>query len=162
MNIQFAAAWLRALSSSADDVLTFYADDFDFSDPPQDRFIRHDKLALRRAIRPLSNKDPSNGLGVHRLEALEYLGDQNAGLVVWRWQVQHADTVYGLHAAGKALETTGMSYHVYHYGKILREIVYSDQIHIAKALGFPVRLGDEKARPRDISSNTRTPGNLRH
>ena len=136
MNIHFAAAWLRAFSSAPEDVLTFYADEFDFADPPQERFIRSDKPALARAIRALSNKDPRNGLGIHRFEAVEYIGDQNSGLVLWKWMVKHANTVFGMPAKGNEVQATGMSFHVYQDGKILREIVYSDQIHVAQTLGL--------------------------
>lgn len=140
MNIHFAAAWLRAFSSRPEDVLTFYADDFDFADPPQERFIRSDKQALARAIRALSNKDPRNGLGIHRFEAVEYIGDQNSGLVLWKWVVKHAATVFGMPAKGMEVHATGMSFHVYQDGKILREIVYSDQVHVAQTLGLWPRI----------------------
>jgi hypothetical protein len=73
LNIHFAAAWLRAFSSGPEDVLTFYADDFEFCDPPQEILIRHDKSALGRTFRPLANRDPENGLGIHRLDAVEYI-----------------------------------------------------------------------------------------
>lgn len=136
MNIHFAAAWLRAFASSTEDALTFYADEFDFADPPQDRFIRNDRLALARAFRPLSNKDSGNGLGIHRLEAHEYIGDQHSGLVLWKWTATHASTIFGLSAGGRAVHTTGMSFHIYRNGKIVREIVYSDQIHVMQQLGY--------------------------
>lgn len=139
MNIHFAAAWMRAFSSGPDDVLTFYADDFEFSDPPQEYFIRQDKLALARAVRPLSNKDPDNGLGIHRLEVVEYIGDQHSGLVLWRWSATHTSFFFGLATHGNPVQTTGMSFHIYRNGKIRREIVYSDQIHVAQQLGMPVR-----------------------
>lgn len=136
MNIHFAAAWLRAFSSAPEDVLSFYADEFDFADPPQERFIRNDKQALARAIRALSNKDPRNGLGIHRFEAVEYIGDQNSGLVLWKWFVKHANNVFGMPAKGVEVQASGMSFHVYQDGKIQREIVYSDQIHVAQTLGL--------------------------
>jgi steroid delta-isomerase-like uncharacterized protein len=147
VNIQFAAAWLRAFTSSPNDVVTFYDDEFDFADPPQNRFIRNDLKQLKRVIRPLSNKNPDNGLGVHRLEAIEYLGDQNAGLVHWRWSIEHADRVYGIDAGRRPVQTTGMSYHIYRHGKILREIVYSDQIRVACSLGLPVHRGRDAREP---------------
>lgn len=147
MNIHFAAAWLRSISTSAEDALAFYADDFEFSDAPQERFIRTDRAALARALRPLSNKDPANGKGIHQFEATEYIGDQHSGLVRWRWSATHAATIFGLQTHGAAIQTTGMSFHVYQNGKIAREIVYSDQIHVAQQLGYPVNF-----------SNRRTPG----
>lgn len=147
MNIQFAAAWLRAFTCSPDDVATFYDDAFDFADPPQDRFICGDLQLLKRVIRPLSNKNPDNGLGVHRLEAIEYLGDQNAGLVHWRWTVEYADRVFGIDAGRRPVQTTGMSYHIYQHGKIRREIVYSDQIRVARTLGLPVHRSRDAQGP---------------
>lgn len=138
MNIHFAAAWLRSLSTSPEDALSFYAEEFEFADPPQERLIRRDKAALGRAFQALSNKDPSNGKGIHRLEAMEYIGDQNSGLVLWKWSANHAAVFFGLVTDGHAVQTTGMSFHVYQNGKIAREIVYSDQIHVAQQLGYPV------------------------
>lgn len=140
MNIHFAAAWLRSFLSSPEDALTFYSEEFEYSDPPQERFIRKDKAALARAFRALSNKDPSNGLGIHSLEAVEYLGDQNSGLVLWKWSAKHADAFFGLPANGTPVQATGMSFHIYRNGKITREIVYSDQIHVAQQLGYPVQI----------------------
>lgn len=157
MNIHFAAAWLRSLSTSVDDALSFYADEFELSDAPQERFICRDKLALARAFRHLSNKDEANGAGIHRLEAVEYIGDQNSGLVRWKWNARHAALFFGLAAHGSPVETTGMSFHVYQNGKILREIVYSDQIHVAQQLGIPVHFGLDPTFPPPPS-----PRSLRH
>lgn len=148
MNIHFANAWLRSFQTGPDAVLTFYADEFDFADPPQERFICNDREALARAFRPLANKDPSNGLGIHRFKAVEYIGDQHAGLVLWTWSASSARRIFGLDAHGAAIRTTGLSYHVYRDGKIAREIVYSDQIHVAQQLGIPVRLRPLNAKPR--------------
>ncbi|MGQ0697252.1 MAG: ester cyclase [Panacagrimonas sp.] len=140
MNIHFAAAWLRSFSTGPEAALTFYADEFDFADVPLERFIRKDKAALGRAFAPLANKDPSNGVGIHRFEAVEYIGDQNSGLVLWKWKVEHASTVFGLPTRGSAIQTTGMSFHIYENGKIVREIVHSDQIHVAQQLGYSVEI----------------------
>lgn len=161
MNIHFAAAWLRSISTSAEDALAFYADEFEFADPPQERFIRKDRAALARTLRPLSNKDPANGKGIHHFEAVEYIGDQHSGLVLWKWNATHAATIFGLQTHGAPVQTSGMSFHVYQHGKIAREIVYSDQIHVAQQLGYPVHFSNRKP------SGPRTPGDpskrsLRH
>ena len=124
--------------TSPEAALSFYADRFHFADPPQERHIQDDKALLAEVFRPLSNRDPANGLGIHRLEAIEYIGDQHSGIVVWRWCVTDADRFFGLATGGLAVQTTGMSFHRYENGKITREIVYSDQIHVAQQLGIPV------------------------
>ncbi|MGQ0618939.1 MAG: ester cyclase [Panacagrimonas sp.] len=159
MNIHFAAAWLRSFVSSPEDALSFYAEEFEYSDPPHERFIRKDKAALARAFRALSNKDPSNGLGIHLLEAVEYLGDQNSGLVLWKWSAKHTAAFFGLPTNGTPVQTTGISYHVYRNGKITREIVYSDQIHVAQQLGYPVQLAQDSfptlRQPSDLSKRIR-------
>lgn len=146
MNIHFAAAWLRSLSTSADDALTFYADEFLFEDAPRERFIHTDRAALARALRALSNKDPGNGRGIHLLEAVEYIGDQNSGLVLWKWSATNTTTFFGLPTHGIPIHATGMSFHVYQNGKIAREIVYSDQIHVVQQLGYPVHLSPDQPR----------------
>lgn len=161
MNIHFAAAWMRSFSSSPEDALTFYADDFDFADPPLERFIRQDKAALARVFRPLANSDPDNGLGIHQLEVLEYIGDQNSGLILWRWSATHIATFFGIATRGAPVQTTGMSFHVYRDGKITREIVYSDQIHVAQQLGLPIRITrDPLLRLGGPSGNNK--GDIRH
>lgn len=161
MNIHFAAAWLRSISTSAEDALAFYADEFEFSDAPQERFIRRDRAALARALRPLSNKDPSNGKGIHHFEATEYIGDQHSGLVLWKWNATHAAMIFGLQTHGAAVHTTGMSFHVYQNGKIAREIVYSDQIHVAQQLGYPVHFATRKHSSTPMPSDP-SKRSLRH
>lgn len=123
----------------------FYADAFDFADPPQGHFIRGDKTALGEVFRPIANKNPNNGQGLHTLEATEYLGDQNAGLILWRWRVRGARTFLGLAVGERDVQATGMSYHVYQHGKIVREIVYSDQLCVARQIGLPLSV----AAPQD-------------
>jgi steroid delta-isomerase-like uncharacterized protein len=140
LNIHFAAAWLRSICTSPTAALPFYADEFQFEDPPQETLIRNDKAALADCFRPLSNKDAANGLGLHKLEVTDFIGDQNSGLVMWKWSATHATYFFGLRTHGVAIQTTGVSFHVYRDGKIAREIVYSDQIHVAQQLGLPVRL----------------------
>lgn len=161
MNIHFAAAWLRSIATSPEDALAFYADEFEFADPPQERHIHKDKAALARALRPLSNKDPANGKGIHRFEAVEYIGDQNSGLVLWKWSATHAALFFGLQTHGTPVHTTGMSFHVYQNGKIAREVVYSDQIHVAQQLGYPVRFSQRRA-PSAKPSADLSKRNLRH
>lgn len=141
----------------------FYADAFDFADPPQERFIHRDKVALGRIFRPFANKDPNNGQGIHTLEVTEYLGDQNAGLILWRWRVRGAKSIFGLPVGGRDIQTTGMSYHVYEHGKIVREITYSDQIHVALQLGsFPVGATNSKKTRIDKSLDTPPNSDVRH
>lgn len=146
MNIHFAAAWLRSLLTSADDALTFYADDFSYEDAPRERFIRTDRAALARAFRALSNKDPGNGRGIHQLEAVDYIGDQNSGLVLWKWSATHTTSFFGLPTQGVPMQATGMSFHLYQHGKIAREIVHSDQIHVVQQLGYPVQISPQTLR----------------
>lgn len=161
LNIQFASAWLKAFTAAPDSVLSFYADDFEFSNPPQELYFRADPKGFQDAMRPLANRDPANGLGVHRLEALEYLGDYRSGLVIWRWTIRHADRVFGIDTHRRLVRTTGASFHVYMDGKIAREIVYSDQIHVAQELGLPVHLRGLRIDPFAPPGMPRPQG-LRH
>ena len=140
MNLDFARAWLRALSESAEAAAAFYLDEFDFADVPLEQFIRNDKAMLKRAFAPFANKDRSNGVGIHTFEAVEYIGDDRMGLVVWKWQVTHAGSFFGLPTGGKPVSTTGTSFHVYREGRIAREIIQSDQIHPMQTLGYPVQV----------------------
>lgn len=148
MNIQFVSAWLRSMLTSPEAALTFYADEFDFSDTPRERFVRNDRVALAAAIRAFSNRDPDNGLGIHRLKAIEYIGDHHTGLVIWKWSARRAHRIFGMETGDQPVQTTGVSFHVYASGKICREIIYSDQIHVARQLGYvPGPVASRKARP---------------
>lgn len=141
MNFDHVQNWIKSFSRSADEAVSFYADEFDFADYPLEQFIRNDKEKLKRAFLPFANKDPHNGQGIHEFEVEEYIGNENAGLIRFSWKASRCAAFFGLPVpAGKDLVTNGMTYHIYRKGKIAREIVHSDQIHIVQQLGYPVHI----------------------
>src|SRR3546814_2963357 len=99
----------------------------------------NDKPGLARAFIPFANADPANGRGIHHFEATEYHGDEKSGVVLWRWTARHCPAFFGLPNPDlPEISAIGMSYHQYRDGKIVREFVHSDQIHVVQALGYPV------------------------
>src|SRR3546814_20363359 len=97
------------------------------------------RSGLARAFIPFANADPANGRGIHQFEATEYHGDEKSGVVLWRWTARHCPAFFGLPNPDlPEISAIGMSYHQYRDGKIVREFVHSDQIHVVQALGYPV------------------------
>ena len=139
MNREHVTNWIKSFGRSADEAVSFYAEEFDFADYPLEQFIRNDKAALRRAFLPFANRDPDNGFGLHEFDVEEYIGDERAGLIRFSWKARACSVFFGLQVPpGTDLVTNGMTYHIYHQGKIAREIVHSDQIHVVKQLGYPI------------------------
>jgi steroid delta-isomerase-like uncharacterized protein len=139
MNFEHATRWIKSFSRSADEAVSYYADEFDFADYPLEQFIKNDKARLRRAFLPFANTDPTNGMGLHEFDVDEYIGDANAGLIRFSWKARHCSAFFGLPVEGeREIVTNGMTYHIYRDGKIAREIVHSDQIHVVQQLGYPV------------------------
>lgn len=141
MNLEHATRWITSFGRSADEAISFYADEFDFADYPLEQFIKNDKKRLRRAFLPFANKDPLNGMGIHTFSVDEYIGDENAALIRFSWKASHCSAFFGLPVEGdREIVTNGMTYHIYRDGKIAREIVHSDQIHVVQQLGYPVNI----------------------
>ncbi|MGX7927881.1 ester cyclase [Tsuneonella sp. HG094] len=139
MNLKHVTRWINSFSRSADEAVDYYADEFEFADYPLEQFIRNDKAALRRAFLPFANRDPSSGFGIHQFSVDEYIGNENAGLVLFSWKATHCGAFFGLPVKDeREIATNGMTYHIYRDGKIAREIVHSDQIHVVQQLGYPV------------------------
>ena len=139
MNLQHVTNWIKSFSRSPDEAVSFYADEFDFADYPLEQFIKNDKIRLKRAFIPFANKDPDNGFGIHEFDVDEYIGNEHAGLIRFSWKARNCSSFFGLPVpAGTELTTNGMTYHIYRDGKIAREIIHSDQIHIVKQLGYSV------------------------
>lgn len=139
MNLEWASQWISSFSVSVDAAMEYYADDCDFRDFPLEHIFLNDKPGLARAFLPFANADPANGRGIHHFEATEFHGDATSGVVLWRWTARHCPAFFGLPNADlREISTVGMSYHQYRSGKIVREFVHSDQIHVVQALGYPV------------------------
>ncbi|MCB2050144.1 MAG: nuclear transport factor 2 family protein [Novosphingobium sp.] len=141
MNFEHVSKLMAAFSRDVDEAMGYYHEDCDFADHPLEQYIARDKAMLRRAFVPFANKDPNNGMGVHTFEALEYLGDENAGLLQWRWTADNCGSIFGLpNPEAKRVSTNGMSYYQFCDGKIIREVVHSNQVKILKQLGYPVEI----------------------
>ncbi|MGH2370987.1 MAG: ester cyclase [Chloroflexota bacterium] len=140
MNKEWATSWIKSFGSSPEEGVSFYADEFIFEDVPLDQDIRNDKAALFRCFGPYSNKDPNNGIGIHNFEVEDYIGDENSGFIVWRWEATDCASFIGLPTNGKTIHTRGITGHIYKNGKVVREWTHSDQATILAQLGYPVQL----------------------
>ena len=66
VDYEFAVKWLKGFRTSSDAVCALYADDFLFEDPMLDQHGITDKGDLHRLFDVYANKDPTNGVGVHK------------------------------------------------------------------------------------------------
>lgn len=140
MNLEWAKRWINSFKK-VDAAMEFYADDCDFRDFPLEHFFLNDKPGLARAFIPFANSDPNNGRGIHSFEVTEFRGDEKSAIVRFSWTARDCDNFFGLpNPDRRELRTVGMSYHEYRDGKIIREYVHSDQIHVVQALGYPVNI----------------------
>ena len=139
MNKPWAQQWIESFSKSPKQGCEFYADEFVFEDVPLDQDIRSDKAELERCFQPYANTDPANGVGIHRFQVVDYVGDENSGFILWEWSATECATFIGLPTNGKPLRTRGITGHVHRNGKIVREWTHSDQASILKQLGYPVK-----------------------
>ncbi len=141
MNIEHVSELMRRFSEDVDLALEFYADDCDFTDHPLEQKIANDKAKLRRAFIPFANKNPDNGMGIHHFDALEYIGNEKSGLLQWQWTADHCASIFGLsNPDGRRLSTNGMSFYVFRDGKIVREVVHSNQVEILRQLGHSIEI----------------------
>lgn len=140
MNKEWATSWIKSFGSSPEEGVSFYADEFIFEDIPLDQDIRNNKEDLFRCFMPYANTDASNGYGIHNFDVDDYVGDENSGFIVWRWEATDCAAFFGLPVpAGQKLHTRGITGHVYENGKVTREWTHSDQATILKQLGYPVQ-----------------------
>ncbi len=140
MNFEWATRWINSFVD-VDAAMEYYADDCDFRDFPLEHIFLNDKAGLSRAFIPFGNSDPDNGHGIHSFEVTEFRGDDKSAIILWRWTARESDSFFGLPNPGRGeISTVGMSYHEYRDGKIVREYVHSDQIHVVQALGYPVSI----------------------
>ena len=137
MNQRFAVEWLKAFRESPEKVCKLYADDFLFEDLMLGQSIT-DKGELARAFAPYANDDLTNGVGVHHFRIDEVVGDENSALIRWSWIAHGAAAFYGIPTDGKAVGTTGHTFHIYENGRIKRESTYWDAASIIQDLGQPV------------------------
>lgn len=110
---QHAQRWLDALTSDTAAAVALYADDLVYDDHADsdhmiDTAITKDDLAPRLA--PFANKNPDNGLGVHRFTAtdafqLAGVGGNSAVVILWDWTGEGLDTFRGVPTEGKTLST---------------------------------------------------------
>lgn len=142
MNKEWATAWIKSFGESPQAGISYYADDCHFEDVPfdQDLKLEGDLAPLERLFGPYANKDPENGIGVHHFEVDDYVGDENSGFVVWRWEATDCANFFGLEVpAGQKIHTRGISGHIYRDGKIIREWTHSDQFSLLHQLGYPIQ-----------------------
>lgn len=140
MNKEWATSWIKSFGAGPDEAMPFYADDCHFEDVPFDQDLRNDPKALYRLFGPYANKDASNGVGIHHFEVDDYIGDENSGFTVWRWEATDCANFFGLEIPpGQKIHTRGISGHIFRDGKIIREWTHSDQFSLLKQLGYPIQ-----------------------
>ena len=136
MNKEWATSWITSFGKGPNVAIEFYADDAHFEDVPFDQDVKNDRAALQRLFGPYANQDPTNGVGIHHFEIEDYIGDENSGFAVWRWEATDCANFFGLDVPpDKTISSRGISGFKFRDGKIIREWTHSDQFSILKQLG---------------------------
>ncbi|HIF08474.1 MAG TPA: hypothetical protein EYQ81_00540 [Sneathiellales bacterium] len=78
MNFQTGQEWIKTFFTSADEIITYYADDFVFEDATLFQTIT-DKTELHASFAPFENQDPDSPIGVHHFDVIRYDGGYAPG-----------------------------------------------------------------------------------
>ncbi len=144
---EHAERWARAITADTDAAVALYAAAVLYDDR---RAVDHvvdtatDRTELRARLAPFANRDPANGIGLHRfdvLEAIETTGEAGARAVtiLWRWTGEHLAGFRGVPTGGRALATRGQTWHQLDAdGRIDRELTNWNDTPVLQQLGLPV------------------------
>ena len=133
MNREWAQYWITLFADRTDELLTLYADQFEFEDVNLGTRISNDKTALREFFLNFISQDPEDSY--NRFNVFDYLGDEKLGIVQWTWDAKHAGDFLGIAAAGKVTSTRGMTVLGFRSGKIVLERAIWDVIPVMRQLG---------------------------
>ncbi|MCW2615461.1 MAG: hypothetical protein JWN08_2455 [Frankiales bacterium] len=136
-----ASTWAKTLLNDTDAHADLYAADEDFSiearmvdDHLTDTVTDRADLAAQLAF--WTNKDESNGLGVHTLTVTETFAGNGHEMIHWDYEVTGLDTFHGLPVNGQTLSSKGSTFLQFDpNGKIVLESTVLNQIPIYQQLG---------------------------
>lgn len=139
-----ASTWAKTLQNDLDAHADLYAADEDFSiearmvdDHLTDTIT--DREDLRAQLAVWTNKDETNGLGVHTLTVTETFQGNGHEMIHWDYSVSGLDTFHGLPVNGQTLTSQGSTFLQFDpNGKIVLESTVLNQIPMYKQVGVPL------------------------
>lgn len=133
MNLQWAQYWIGLFAGGTDELMTLYADKFQFEDVNFDLRIDSDLPALRAFFSGFQVADPDKSY--NRFDVFDYVGDDRLGSFQWTWEAKHAGDFLGIDAAGKTTRTRGLTVMAWQDGKIVLERSIWDAAPVLRQLG---------------------------
>lgn len=138
MNREWARRWISLFADRTDELLTLYADQFEFEDVNLDVRIINNKAALREFF--LNFVSANSEESYNRFNVFDYVGDSTLGVVQWTWDAKHAEDFLGMPAAGKETSTRGITMLAFRSGKIVQERAIWDVLPVLRQLDVLPRL----------------------
>jgi steroid delta-isomerase-like uncharacterized protein len=142
-----ANRWVTALMSDTAAAVDLYADDLVYDDHADSDHVIDTaitKAELEPRLAPFANKNPGNGVGLHRFTATEAfqlagVNGNPAVVILWDWAGEGLNTYRGVPTGGKSLQTRGITWHQLDSdGKIERETTYWNDTPVLQELGLPI------------------------
>lgn len=133
MNLDWARYWIGLFADGTDELMTLYADEFEFEDVNFDLRITSDLPALRQFFSGFHIEDPSKAY--NKFHVFDYVGDDRLGSFQWTWEAKHAGDFLGVPAAGKTTTTRGVTVMAWKDGKIVLERSIWDAVPVLQQLG---------------------------
>lgn len=133
MNLEWAQYWIGLFKDGTEELLTLYADEFEFDDVNFDLQINSDHVALREFFSGFKIEDPTKSY--HKFDVYDYVGDDKLGVFQWTWESLHDGDFLGVPAAGKVTKTRGVTIMGWKDGKIVLERSIWDAVPVLQQLG---------------------------
>jgi steroid delta-isomerase-like uncharacterized protein len=133
MNLKWAQYWIGLFAGGTNELMTLYADKFQFEDVNFDLRIENDLQALRAFFSGFQVADPDKSY--NRFDVFDYVGDDKLGSFQWTWEAKHAGDFLGIDAAGKTTKTRGLTVMAWQDGKIVLERSIWDAAPVLRQLG---------------------------
>jgi steroid delta-isomerase-like uncharacterized protein len=132
MNLNWAQYWIGLFADRTDELMSLYADDFQFEDVNLGVAINGDLAALRQFFSGFVIADPAESY--NRFEVFYYVGDDRLGSFRWTWETRHAGDFLGVPARGKVTKTRGVTVMGWKDGKIILERSIWDALPVLRQL----------------------------
>ncbi len=134
MNLQWSQYWIGLFADNNEELMTLYADQFEFEDVNLGVHIIDDLPALQAFHSNFIVEDASQSY--NKFEVFEYVGDERLGSFQWTWETKHAGDFLGVAAAGKTTKTRGVTVMAWdENGKITLERSIWDAVPVLRQLG---------------------------
>ena len=134
MNLEWSQYWIGLFADNNEELMTLYADKFEFEDVNLGVHIIDDLAALQAFHSNFIVEDPCQSY--NRFEVFEYVGDKRLGSFQWTWETKHAGDFLGVAAAGKTTKTRGVTVMAWdENGKITLERSIWDAVPVLRQLG---------------------------